>query len=546
MISALLMLGLSAGPAAWAAPPAELQKTEAEARVAASQTGMVQPEPTPAASGFSFLALLQTRAIATNVVPTNALLDGQIIGRLGGINQTTVLPAKGLDLDDDGKPDERQGNTRVFEQRLSAFFTYAPPVYDGRLGLTTGFEIDFGWGDQSYAQGGNTGGGMGADQVNLQTRRLHANYKPKLWKGHELEIVAGLQFVSDTVHNPARARPDDLFRSGGGIRFWGTEMAGVSAFGSQESDWGTWMQYRIGAYKPWEGGSAIDDDADLLMLDVAFQPAHAVWLGLHGWALNDQTKGRGSSLVFGTGPASALSELQGGPALSYMGPNMDVEPEVDVQVAWLGADLGWNHRLDRGPIGLTALAVANVGTIYIDEQVDVGIRGWLADAELRARYAPGQGSVVRLGGLASSRDGTGRDEYTGIITGNQYGVVGALYATSGCYLLFPDPRSINRLTPVVFDLSNQGQGVRGTTASIGYDPIPSVLNVTVGGGWAQDGNGLAMGTEGNAAVTWHPFLFSDLSLAYARVVGSEVRTATNRALADDPWTVILSMQNLFF
>lgn len=538
-------LGLALAGPALAAPPAELQKAEAEARAAAS-TAMVQPEKSPAGNGFTFLALLQTRAIRTNVVPTNPLLDGQVIGRLGGTNLTTVLTDKGLDLDDDGKPDEHQGNAGLVEQRLSAFFTYAPPVYDGRLGLTAGFEIDFGWGDQAYSTGGNTGGGMGADQVNIQTRRLHANYKPRTWAGHELEVVAGLQFVSDTVHNPAKARPDDLFRSGGGIRFFGTEMAGVSAFGTQSSDWGTWLQYRVGAYKPWEGGSAIDDDANLMMVDLAVQPAQALWLGVHGWALDDNTKGRGSNLIFGTGPTSGLSELQGGPRLSFQGPNMDVAPEVDAQVAWLGADLAWNHRLDRGPLGATALAVANVGTLYVKDQVDVPVRGWLVDAELRARYAPGSGSVIRVSGMAASRDGTGRDAYTGLLTGNQYGVVGAIYATSGCYLLFPDARSINRMTPVVFDLSNRGEGLAGTTGSIGYDAIPNTLNLRVGGGWAQDGNGVAMGTEGNATVTWHPFLFSDLSLAYARVVDSDVPMADGKPLPGDPWTVILSMQNLFF
>ncbi len=525
---------------ALAAPPPEAQKAGALA-----SAGMVQPKRAAASNGFSFLALLQTRSITTNVVPTNQLLDGQIVGRLGGSNLTTVLTDKGLDLNDDNKRDEDQGLTGVVEQRLSAFLTYAPPIYDGRLGMTAGFEVDFAWGDQSYSTAGNTGGGIGGDQVNIQTRRLHFNYKPKTWEGHDLDVVAGLQFVSDTVHNPAAAAPDDLFRSGGGIRFWGTEMAGVSAFGTYRDDWGERLRYRLGVYTPWEGGPAIDDDVKLFMLDVAYQPAYALWLGVHGWAMDDRSNGRGGGIL-GTGPTSGLSALQGGPHLNFQLPNQDLPPEIDAQVLWVGADLGWNHRLDRGPIGATVLAVGNVGKLYIDEQVDVDVQGWLADAEIRARYAPGQGSVLRASVLATSRDEGDRNQYTGLMTGNQYGIVGAVYATSGCLLLFPDPRSINRMTPVVSDLSNRGEGLVGTTFSAGYDAIPNKLNLRLGGGWAQDGTGLPMGTEGNATATWHPWLFTDLSLAYAQVVGSEVPMANGRPLPGDPWTVILSMQNLLF
>ena len=526
-------------PAALASTPAELR-----AAAAAPPTDLVQPASPPAESGFTFLGLLQTRAISTNVVPTSPFLDGQVIGRLGGTNLTTVLPPAGLDLDGDGEEDEDQGNAAFVEQRFSGFFTYAPPALDQRVGVTAGLEIDFLWGDQSYGTAGNTGGGIGGDMVNLQTRRLHFNYRPRVGPKHELEVVTGLQFISDTVHNAAKAAPDDLFRTGGGIRFWGTEAAGVTVYGRHHDARGDVLRYKLGTYTLIENGSALTDDAALHMVDFAVHPAWNLWVGGHAWLLNDYTHGR--SGTFGVGLSSPLSELQGGPKLDFIPEGEDANPDIDAQIAWLAADLAYNHRLDRGPLGATALLAANLGKLYITGQPDVDVRGWLVDGELRLRWAPGAGSVLRVSGLASSRDGTGPDAYTGLVTGNQYGIVGAVYATSGCLLLFPDPLSINRMAPIVYDLSNRGQGLVGATFGAGYDPIPHRLTVQVGGGWAQDGLGAPMGTELNARLVGKPWLFSNLSLAAARVFGSEAPQADGRPLPADPWTVILSMDNLLF
>jgi len=538
---AAVVVAMAAARPVLAAPPPEVRAEAAKASVEAP----VQPERPDPGSGFTFLGLMQTRAITSNVIPTNPVLDGQIIGVLGGTNLTSVLPEDGeLDLDGDGEPDEDQGATGVVEQRMTAFLTYAPPVYDGELSFTAGFEVDFNWGDRSYGTGGNTGGGIGADMVNLQTRRLHATYRKKLGPRHDLEVVSGLQFVGGSVHNPARAQPDDLFRSGAGISIMGTEAAGVTAYGRIHDSWGDRFRYKAGVYTLLEQGSARVDDATLLQLDIAAQPEFAWWLGLHAWALQDRTHGTAGAL--GSGPSGALSELQGGPRLDFRVGDQEVNPWVDGDFAWVMGDVGYNHRLDRGPMGFSALAGANVGKIYVKDQLDVPVRGWFTDGEFRVRYAPGQASVARLGWLATSRDGNGRDAYTGVLTANQYGVVGAVYATHGCLLLFPDPMSINRMAAVVGDISNRGLGVRALTGSVGYSIVPGKLDTQVGGGHAIDGLGSNMGTELNGRLTAHPWLFTNLSVAGAKVVNSELRGLDDKPLPDDPWTIIVSMDNLFF
>lgn len=530
---------------------------------------LVRPTPPPTGSGFTPLVLHQVRAVGTNVVSTNPFLDGQVIGRLGGTNGTTVLTDEGLDLDGDGQRDEDIANAGFVEQRVNAFLTWAPPVMNGELAFTAGFEVDFLWGDQSYGTGGNVGGGVGADQVNLQTRRLHMTYAPPLGARHKLEVVVGQQFMADGAYNPATARPDDLFRTGGGLKLWGTEAAGVTAYGRVLDSTGDRLRYKLSRSNLVENGSGLSDDVTLWMADLSAQPVQRLWVGLHGALLNDASGGRGGTL--GVGPASQLSGLQGGPELE-LPPSIEEDPEdpdatievpqePDARVAWFGVDLQLNHRLDQGPVGATAAVYGNTGSIYLKSADDIRIFGWMATGELRARYAPGAGSVARLEGLMVSRDGTGESAYTGMVTGNAYGVVGAYYGTHGCYLLFPDRGAINRLSPAVQDISNGGDGLIALTGSVGYDLIPHKLNATVGGGWARstESTPTPLGAEVNGRLSWRPWLLSDLSLTAARLMGSEVNDASATFLAQqrdpdapaqtiggDAWTIILSMDNLLF
>lgn len=495
----------------------------------------VQPEAAAPPGGFRFVGLFQSRAVMNNLASTNPFLDGQVVGTLGGTNETVVLTDRGLDLDGDGEPDDDVVGSRYFEQRATGFFTYAPTQFDGRVGMTAAFEVDFLYGDRSYGTGGNTGGGVGADQVNLQTRRMHGTFKPNLGDRNRLVIHAGLQFVGDSVTDPTTSTLDDLVRSGAGLRVFGTEMAGVMAYGTVLDPAGERMRYRIGTAKLYENGVAQRDDALMYVLDLDIIPDYRAHVGIHTWVLRDYSGGSGGAL--GIGPTSQLSALQGGPSLDLRtGPDDVVESDADLY--WLAVDAGWNHRLDKGPLGATALAAWNLGKLYVLDQEDILVRGWLVDGEVRVRYAPGAGSVVRLEGLAASRDGTGRDQFTGIITANSYGIVGAVYASHGMLLLFQDPGAINRSTPVVFDVSNNGDGLIAATGGVGYDLIPNRLTATVSAGHARDQLGAGLGTELNGRLSWQPVFGTSLGVAAATLQGS--------AFNADPWQAMISLESLLF
>lgn len=466
----------------------------------------VRPAPDPTAPGLKFLGVVQVRGSGSNIATTNALLNGQLVGELGGINTTTTQEEIGL----------------ATEQRVGAFFTYTPDLWDGALALDAAFEVDFAFGDASYGIGGNTGGGFGADQVNLQTRRLgvRARVAKDTW------LVGGLQFVSDGSIDPTKGRPDDLFRSGGRLLFFGSEAAGLSAYGQV----GEHVRYKLGAYTLAEIGLAQPDDVSLFMADAAWSPAYAHRVGVHGWYLRDRAGGGGGA--FGTGVTSTLSEIQGGPRLDLRAGGTGTAPPVDADLLWVAVDHGWNAGLDRGRVGATVLGVANLGRLYVEELPDRDVRGFLGDVEVRARIAEGEGSVARLEALYSTGDDPATDTYEGIVTGNAYGTVGAVHGTHGCLLLFPDISAVNRQVALVYDASGAGAGVAAVTGGVAIDPIPNRLTVGVGAGHARDAAFDPLGTEVNARVSAKPWVLVDVGLRGALLLGTD--------LPEDPWIGLLT------
>jgi hypothetical protein len=499
------MLTLLLSMAVQAAPPTETLKPQVEVP-----------------GGLSFLGLVQSRYTSSNVESGSPFQDNQVIGKLGGLNGTTT---------------GSENTTGVTEFRATSFFTLAPHAMDGKAELTAGFEIDYAFGDQSYMVGGNSGGGFGADQVNLQTRRLHATLRPTLGTGHDLAIVLGQQFLADSVYEPARARPDDLFRTGGGLRFFGSEAAGLSVFGTVADTWGERLRYRVGAYSLYEQGVSEDDDVTLFVSDVQVIPEYGFRVGAHAWHLRDRSGGN-AGLGFGAGPSSALSELQGGPRLDFRLDKSSPAPEVDADLFWFGVDGGFNHDLRRGPFAANAAVFMQVGGFYALELPDDTGVGWLVDAESRYRFAEGAGSELRAEVLYTSDDNPDIEGYGGVVTGNSYGIAGANWVTHGSMLLFPDAKAINRQISVVSDVSNAGEGLLAICANAGYDFVPNRFGATVGYATASDGIGRGLGTEVNARVRYQPLPLLEVSAASAMVLGAD--------LPENPWAALLILDWVVF
>jgi hypothetical protein len=98
-------------------------------------------------------------------------------------------------------------------------------------------------------------------------------------------------------------------------------------------------------------------------------------------------------------------------------------------------------------------------------------------------------------------------QYSGVITGNSYGIAATAWSTHGCLLLFPDPLSINRQVASTYDISGGGQGLVAGMGQVGYDIVPNRVTAAIGGGFAahpaaEDEPTVA---EVNARITGHPF-----------------------------------------
>ncbi len=82
--------------------------------------------------------------------------------------------------------------TNYYEQR--ARLMYSAKASDD-LKLVTHFEIDSRWGDSSYNQGRNTGGALGADQINLETKSVYLDFNvPAV----PVNVKAGMQPFIDS------------------------------------------------------------------------------------------------------------------------------------------------------------------------------------------------------------------------------------------------------------------------------------------------------------------------------------------------------------
>ncbi len=524
-MTALLALLVASAHAQNAVPP-ESRRAAAQQRLdAAAANAPVQPEPAEPKTGLDAFVLFQTRASASNLASTNPLLDGQVVGRLGGLNGVVV------------NPNDTGAGT---EQRSNLFTTYRPPLLGGRGGITAALEIDFAYGDSAYGTGGNVGGGFGADQVNLQTRRLHADWWPDLGAKHDMHVVLGLQFVGDSVSDPTASTPDGLIRSGGRTQFFGSEAAGVTVYGRLHDAWGDRLRYKLGTYTLVEQSLSLPDDVWLSMADVEVQPLYATKIGAHAWYLQDRSGGSGGS--FGYGPTSDLWVLQGGPDIDlYDGLPPPEGAYLDADMAWFALDGGYDAGLTHGPFGVHGVALMNVGRIYAPIVHDDGILGVFADVEGRVRWAPGSGSVARIEAVYSSGDSANPQSYSGVVTGNAYGIAGALMPTHGTMLLFPDARAINRMVGIVSDVSGAGRGLLGGSGTVGYDPIPDRLTTQVGGAVAWTADGQPWGTEINAGVIAEPMLLCNIG-----VYGATVTSGSAAGLSGNPWILYAQVDWLLF
>lgn len=457
--------------------------------------GQDLPYTVKANKEFQFLAFFINQGVRTNVYPQASLFNGQLVGRLFGPNSSTTSDSL---------------TSSYFEQRIIPFFIYQPKLFNGKAILRASFEIDWTWGDQNYGTSGNKGSAINADNVNIQTQNIELELIP----AKNFAINLGLQRLFDTPHNPYRTLVDKMTTTGYRLAYWGTDGVGISA----RYD-GDIQKVKAGYYLLYENNTELDDDVTLTELFYE-RKLNLKWsAGASAYYVRDRGKAQSGVSVFSQGLQSLLASYNG----MYV---FDLPKDYHADVVWLGATFSRNADFWLDPFQLTGFVNYNVGTarknVNGTYEKAADISGVAANIRAAYRYGRTLNDYVSADFTFTSPDKYGLDDgkYTGVMTGNYWGMPTSIFIGTGSYLLFPNPNVVNRFTPVISDISNMGYGLAGGTVNFSYGFIPHRLTAKAGIASAYsplkpNGGGNYMGLEANGSLSYNfgPFMSLEMHAA---------------------------------
>jgi hypothetical protein len=490
------------------------------------------PDPKP--PEFRFIGYWFTRATASDIAPTNELLQGQIIGRLFGPNSTNT------------------GKTSMFvEQRFVPMFIYSPQILDYVATFRSLFKIDMTWGDAAYGVGGNKGGSINAGQVNLQTLLANVEIRPAdaTWN-----IVVGLQRIFDNVRDPNIAAISTAQTSGYKLAYFGTQGVGISSYAVINKA----TQMRLGYYQLYENLINENDDVSLWMFDVESKVTPTLEIGGDLWYLWDRGKSSGGISVLGQGLNSNLAEYNGATNANRLSIPTS---KYTADIAWVGGHASYNRDFSLGRWWADAFVMTNLGTIDT-VNADHGskkyadILGVAVNASVNYKYGMTVNDKVTFEALYTTGDKNGASDKSvnSVLTGNIYGSPTAIYSNHKALLLFPDPKVVNRYYSAVHDIANMGYGVTALFGTVSRDLIPNKFMVKLGGMTAIANKtplngGDYIGSELNveAQYTYKVFLTFGLSAGYMALGDFyDSNIVVPARPSHDPWVIFANMMWLMF
>ena len=495
--------------------------------------------PEKANKEFQFIGFYINQAVTSNIYPENDFLKGQTVGRLFGGNTTT----------------SNERTSAYVEQRLIPFFIYKPNLFNGKAILRAAFELDWTWGDVAYGVGGNFGGGFSADQVNLQTQNIELELNPA--KGYYINL--GLLRIFDTPYNPYTTTVDKMSITGYRLAYFGTDGVGISA----RKDW-DFSRIKAGYYKLYENYIQLDDDVTLMELNGEKDVSRAWKVGGSAYYLRDRGNGAGGVSILGQGFNSLLANHNGTFRFNY-----GASP-YRADVVWLGTFFNRNADTWLDPWTVSGFVNVNLGKadtlqLSTDEYAKAtSIFGYAANGRVSYRYGQTSNDNITLDVLYTSGDANALKDgkYSGVITGNQWGAPGAIFISSGSYILMPHGNVVNRFTPAVMDISNMGYGMTYANLSVSRGFIPYKLNAKLGASVGQsnvipEGGGSLIGAEvnGNIQYNFGPYMSLELHGAYLMLgdfydskqaaYGSAINGGVDTRPVN-PWTAFLVFKWLMF
>jgi len=495
--------------------------------------------PKKANRELQFFAFYINQGVTSNFYPTSEFLRGQVVGRLFGRNTTNTSDT---------------AMSAYIEQRIIPFFVYQTNLFNGRAILRASFEIDWTWGDAAYGTGGNLGGAISADQVNIQTQNIELELIP--WAGWTVNL--GLQRMFDTPYNPYRTLFDKMTQTGYRLAYFGTDAVGINIRHDRD-----FARYKMGFYKFYENDIYRDDDVNMFEAIAETSVTNKWKVGGSVYYVRDRSEGKGGVSILGQGLNSLLNEYNGTFKFKF-----GADP-YKADIVWLGTFFSRNadYMLDRWH--LTGFFNYNIGNAQVRKtsgwEKGADISGFAANLKTVYRYGQTLDDHVKLDLIYASGDDNGINDkkYNGVMTGNMWGSPASIFISSGAYILMPHGNVVNRYTPAVADLSNMGYGLSAATATISRSIITHRLTTKVGGAAAFSNSaplagGSFIGAEANAALIYNIGTFMSLELHGAYMwlgdfydsaderYGSPVNGGTYGVRPANPWTTFIVYKWLLF
>ena len=423
---------------------------------------------------FRLINYFFTRMTATNQLADPSGLKGVSLGPLGIGNAGSAT---------------RVGNeTQAFyiEQRWIPVIQYSPNFVDGLASFRAQFEIDYMWGRAANMIQNNQGGGLNADQVNIQTKNVNVAFYPTR-KPSELSVLIGTQSFYDTIDDPTITSLFDLIKTGYKLAFLGTDGTGIAIF-TRLIGLAKLSFIPFGSSQP---DKASDNDPSfryvfLATADYAYPIMPGTILGLSYWRLQDNTEGTAYAYegLVRSGPSSTgLPVYTGTARFSIDRPSGHVN--------YIGFNANHNMHFNTGDLAASGFFMYNFGE-YTSNKEDtqlnksVSISGFAADIELMYNWGFTPKDLITLEFLYTSGDDDPTDsEYSGPFTMNYYGLPGAVWFNHKTLILFPFTSTVSNYTGAVTDISNQGFGLITAIGSASWDVIPNKLSLKIGAAFAR-------------------------------------------------------------
>lgn len=475
-----------------------------------------------------------TRMSATNMIGDPSGLRGVSLGPIGpGVTGSQVR----VDNETPGF---------FIEQRWIPVIQYAPHFADGLAAFRAQFEVDFMWGQAANAVQNNQGGGLNADQVNLQTKNVNVALYPTRNPG-KLSILIGQQSIYDTIYDPTITSLFDIIKTGYKLTYFGTDATGLSVFGKYKGIWKA-------SFIPMEAtqpDKATKDDprlkfAWLLTLDYAYPIQPGTVVGLSYWHLQDDTQGKAfafEGLVRG-GPAS-------GGLSGFTGTSTFQIEEANGRVEYLGAHFHHNLHFTTSDFAASGFAMLNFGKYTSQAEnpqlnAEIDILGFAGNLEGVYNWGKTSNDIFTLETMITTGDSDPNDDkYSSPFTLNQFGLPGAVWFNHKTLILFPFTSTVNNYTGAVTDISNQGFGLFSLIASGRWDIIPYVLNLKGGLAYGQSmatppdtpegvSRGRTIGLEVNAELNWQIRYLMTIGLHAGYMVPGSFYNG-NAQIRSNPW-----------